>query len=291
MSDAQAVKLLFIVNPGSGSNTTDWKLLIENYFRDKPQVAGVLQLDNPCLPQLVNDKIAAFKPDRVFAVGGDGTVKLVATCLINTNIPLGIIPAGSANGMAKELGIPDDTNKALEIGVNGHVKNIHLVKINDELCIHLGDIGFNAFVVKKFETGKGRGKWGYLKATWKVLWQQTKMLVEIKVDGNYVKRSASMVVIANATKYGSGALINPDGKLDDDVFEVIVIKKISIAEIYKMMVTHLSYDPLKTEVYQTKSLQIKSKRKAHFQVDGEYLGKVNDISATILPASLQMIFA
>ena len=100
-----------------------------------------------------------------------------------------------------------------------------------------------------------------------------------------------MVVIANATKYGSGALINPDGKLDDDVFEVIVIKKISIAEIYKMMVTHLSYNPLKTEVYQTKSLQIKSKRKAHFQVDGEYLGKVNDISATILPASLQMIFA
>ena len=98
-----------------------------------------------------------------------------------------------------------------------------------------------------------------------------------------------MVVIANATKYGGGALINPDGKLDDDLFEVIVVKKVSFAEIFKMMVTHSSYDPTKTEVYQTRVLQIRSRVKAHFQVDGEYLGKIKDINAEIIPAALQVI--
>ena len=55
------------------------------------------------------------------------------------------------------------------------------------------------------------------------------------------------------------------------------------------MVTHLSYDPAKTEVYQTRSLIMKSRVKAHFQVDGEYLGKINDINASLLPHALRII--
>jgi diacylglycerol kinase family enzyme len=56
-----------------------------------------------------------------------------------------------------------------------------------------------------------------------------------------------------------------------------------------MMVTHLSFDPSKTEIYQAASLDVKSKKRAHFQVDGEYLGKVNRITANILPKALKMI--
>ncbi|MEP7110008.1 MAG: YegS/Rv2252/BmrU family lipid kinase [Ferruginibacter sp.] len=289
MNGTKEVKLLFIINPASGNNTTDWELVIQNHFNGKPAQISFLNLAKSCSTQVITERIKAIKPDRVLAVGGDGTVKLVANCLVNSKTPLGIIPAGSANGMATELGIPSDTDKALEIALQGDTRRIHLIRINEELCIHLADIGFNAFVIKKFETSASRGWWGYFKASWKVLWQQPEMQVEIQLDGNNIKRRAAMVVIANATKYGSGALINPKGKLDDDVFEVIVIKKISLAEIYKMMVTHLSYDPAKTEVYQTKSLQIRSGRKAHFQVDGEYLGKVNNINSSILPAALEMI--
>ena len=283
------VKILFIINPAAGNNTTDWRQLIVVFFKDKPVHTELLQLDEACSPQLIKDTIQSYKPDRVMAVGGDGTVKLVATCLINTQTPLGIIPAGSANGMAKELGIPADIDQALELAISGVIVNIHLVKINDELCIHLSDIGFNAFVIKKFQTGARRGMWGYLKAAWKVLWEHSKMQVEIKVDGQVIKKMAAMVVVANATRYGSGALINPGGKLDDDVFEVVIIKKISLAEIYKMMVTHISYDPEKTELHQAKFLHIKSKRSAHFQVDGEYLGKVNEITASIIPGALKII--
>ncbi len=289
MNDSNPLKLLFIINPRSGNNNTDWKTNIEQYFQNSSHTLEWLLLSDHTEEKEIKRKITGFEPDRVIAVGGDGTIKLAAECLIHTDTPLGIIPAGSANGLAKELNIPADVTTALDIVVNGSTKTIHITKINDQTCIHLSDIGFNAFVIKKFETDAQRGMFGYVKAAWKVLWQQPMMRINMMMDGNHFTIRAAMIVIANATKYGSGACINPDGKLDDDVFEVVVVKKISIPEIFKMMVTHMPFDENKTEVFQVKSVEIHSKRKAHFQMDGEYLGKVNSVKATLVPAALQII--
>jgi diacylglycerol kinase (ATP) len=289
MNKTPGLKLLFIINPGSGNNGKDWHEVIQKYFKSLNYTIELFDLPDPCSPEKIKQKIEEYKPERVVAVGGDGTVKLTAQCLQQTNIPLGILPAGSANGMARELEIPENANKALEIIISGTTKKIHVIKINDQLCIHLSDIGFNAFVVKKFETSESRGMWGYVKASWKVLWNRPMMLAEIDTDKTIVKRNAAMIVVANATKYGTGALINPAGKLDDEVFEVIVIKKVSVKEIFKMVISHTPYDPEKTELFQTSSLRIRSEKSAHFQVDGEYLGKVKDIKATIIPNALQVI--
>ena len=98
-----------------------------------------------------------------------------------------------------------------------------------------------------------------------------------------------MVVIANATKYGTGVVINPGGKLDDDVFEVVVVKRMSFYHSLKMLVTHSVYDHRKTEVFRTSSLQIQPGSKTHFQVDGDYLGKVSSVKAIILPHALKLI--
>ena len=281
--------LLFIINPGSGNNNTDWKKEIENYFSALPDSFEIYEIPNPCKPEIIKQKIDSLSPAKVIAVGGDGTVKLVAGCLRNTGIHLALLPAGSANGMAKELNIPAEAKAALDVVLNGVPKKIHLVKINNELCIHLGDIGFNAFVVKKFEDENTRGMWGYIKAAWKVLRWHSKMDVDIKIDDKYIHREAAMVVIANASMYGNGVVINPKGTLEDDLFEVVIIKKISLSEIFKMRFTQRNYNPDKTELLQTRSLKIKSKRKVHFQVDGEYLGKINSIDAEIIPEALTVI--
>jgi diacylglycerol kinase (ATP) len=98
-----------------------------------------------------------------------------------------------------------------------------------------------------------------------------------------------MVVIANGTKYGTGVLINPEGSLDDDLFEVIIVKKISFSEILKMRFTHRPFHPKKTELIATRSLKINSRHHVHFQVDGEYLGKTKIINASIIPQALRML--
>lgn len=286
---ANPLKLLFIINPGAGNKKTDWKKEIEDFFRELPHTVDLYELPEQCDPETIRQKIRSSRPDRVIAVGGDGTLKLVAGLLQGTSTPVGLLPAGSANGMAKELGIPQQPAAALDALVNGRIKKIHLVRINDELCIHLSDLGFNAFVVKKFEDEGTRGMWGYTKAAWKVLWNHSRMKVEIKVDDEYIVREAAMVVIANGRQYGTGVTINPEGSLGDEYFEVIIVKKISVGEIFKMRFTHQPYHPAKTELLQTKSLKITSRHRAHFQVDGEYRGKVNSVSAEIVPSALHIL--
>ncbi|MBO9676124.1 MAG: YegS/Rv2252/BmrU family lipid kinase [Sphingobacteriaceae bacterium] len=283
------MKLLFIINPGSGNHDISLKEVISAHFDAKKIEIDLFELPKNCSLDKIKAKISSSKADRVVAVGGDGTLKLVAECLLNTGIPVGIVPAGSANGMAKELGIPTDIEPALSLLEEGRLQKIHVVKLNDEICIHLSDLGFNAYLVKKFDTLPQRGMWGYAKATWHALWNHHRMEVQLKLKDETITSKAAMVAIANATMYGSGLKINPDGKLDDQLFEVILVKDYSYLEILKIWITKLPFNPRKIEVFQTAEVKISSKHQVHFQIDGEYIGKVNTVEASILPAAITVI--
>jgi diacylglycerol kinase (ATP) len=285
------VRLMFVINAASGNNSI-------NYDEELTTCCKSRGLNNYTFIHLRKDadfatlkeRLLAAKPDRVIAVGGDGTIRLLAEILKGTPIALGIIPGGSANGMAKELGIPLKVHDALEKAVSTEPRKIHLVIVNNKLCIHLSDIGFNAYVVKTFDKKGQRGMLGYLKAAWKVLWRHSRMKVVFSMNGRTVQRSAVMVVLANATRYGTGVRINPEGKLDDQLFEVVIVRKISLTELFKMSFTQMKLNPEKTEVFQTNELLIKSRKRVHFQVDGEYEGKVNEITATLMPDALNVIY-
>lgn len=283
------LKLLFIVNPGSGSGEINFSETISAYFDRHPNNFEIYELSDGCTIDELRSAIKKAKATRVIAVGGDGTLKLVAECVLETDTPIGIIPAGSANGMAKELGVPTDIQQAIDVAIHGTPKKIHAVVVNGELCIHLADIGFNAYIVKKFDDLPERGMLGYAKAAWKALWNHSKMDVDFKIKDQHIRSQAAMVVIANATMYGTGVKINPDGKLDDDLFEVILIKEYSVMEILKIRFTNLPFNPKNIESFQTNSLNIKTRRKAHFQVDGEYVGKVNSVKAHIIVNAINII--
>ncbi len=283
------LKVLFVINAGSGNNTIDWTSLITTYFANLSNTIDFYHLTPTCNISTIKAKIKLFSPDCVAAVGGDGTIKLVAECLMKSKILLGIIPAGSANGLAKELGISDNPTKALDILLQAHSKKIHITRVNEQLCIHLSDIGLNAHTMKEFENQGIRGWRGYFRAALKVFWQSPLMEITIKINDESIKMQAEMIVIANATKYGNGVVINPIGKLDDKLFEVIVIKKKSFFEIFKMTFSYGSHNTDKTEIFQTNALSMKSRRKVHFQIDGEYLGKVKEVNAVIAPNALQVI--
>jgi len=283
------MKILFIINPGAGNKETDYAGIINKSFNGSEHQAECYHLPEDCDPQDIRNKINTSNADRVMAVGGDGTVKMVAECVMNTERSMGIIPGGSANGLAKELGIPQVLEEALELSRQNDVHPVHVTEVNGSLCIHLSDIGFNAFVVKKFEDQNTRGMWGYFRAAVKTLLNAPHMEVDLHTGNEKIRRTAAMVVIANGTRYGSGALINPKGRIDDHLFEIVIVRKISFSEIFKMVVTHRPYDEKKTEVFQSREASIRSRRKAHFQVDGEYLGKVRNIHAKLIPDALKMV--
>lgn len=291
MQSHEGLKILFVINPVSGGKEKqDWEASIRNFFKDKPHTIDFYLLTGANDKISIQHHIERMKPNRVVAVGGDGTVKMLADIIKETQIDLGILPAGSANGMAKELKIPAVAEEALTIIIDGKSQKLDLIKINEEeVCFHLSDVGLNALLIKHFEGSKRRGMWGYGKMVLKALWKKTLMYVTIKTDSVEMKRKAFMVVIANAQTYGTGAIINPEGKLNDGVFEIVVVRKLHLFELLKMLITHKPFHQKRIEVFQTKNVELHLKRKAYFQVDGEYLGKTTCVKARILPQILNVI--
>ncbi len=287
----KARRLLFAVNPISGGGAKqDWEGFIRNYFEGSEHTIEIFTQTGDGDRLALRQRMQEFEPDTIAAVGGDGSVKLVADVVKETAVRLAIIPAGSANGLAKELGISTDVQVALKIVVEGEEKGMDAIKINEEeLCFHLSDIGLNALLVKYFEQAKVRGMWGYARSLVKMLLNKRKMRVTLEMDGETVKRKAYMVALANAEKYGTGAVINPGGDVHDGCFEVVVVRKIHVVEILKSVTAHRSFNPKRVEVFRTKSLKLTLQQKAPFQVDGEYMGKTASLHARILPGVVKVL--
>jgi diacylglycerol kinase (ATP) len=283
--------LLFIINPISGGKEKhDWETAIRDYFKDKPEQMDFYLLTGKDDRRSIQHHIDSIQPSKVVAVGGDGTIKMMAEILKETSIALGIIPAGSANGMAKELGIPLNIEGALDVVLHGEIKKVDVIRINEEkTCLHLSDLGLNAMLVKYFEQSKRRGMWGYGKAMFRVLWEKQKMKILIRTDDAEYRRKAYMVVIANARKYGTGANINPEGEIDDGRFEIVIVRKLNVFEIIKAIFTDKSFHPRRIEVISVKNVEISVHRKTHFQIDGEFEGKTSNVKARIIPHVLHMI--
>lgn len=291
MQEINSLKYLFVVNPGSGRNTAEsWTGVIKEFFKESKDRYHIFLLTDKPDAREIKKQITSLSPLNVIAVGGDGTVAMLATILAEKNIPLGILPGGSANGMAKDLGIPENAEDALQIIKKGFVKKCDLIKINDrDYCLHMSDLGLNAHLIKHFDEGKVRGKFGYGLVILKTLWHKEKMQVIIRTKETEVWRNAFMVVLANARMYGTGAVINPEGTRDDGVFEVIIIRRLSLGSLLKMLLKPGMFNPHKIEIISCTSVKITTVRSVHFQIDGEYKGKTKNVDAVIQPGAVRLI--
>ncbi|MBL7699726.1 MAG: YegS/Rv2252/BmrU family lipid kinase [Chitinophagaceae bacterium] len=281
---------LFVINPISGGKTkVEWEKVVREYFKNIDAGIEFYILTGENDPDSLRHWIERVKPTTVVAVGGDGTVSLVAKEILGMDIGLGILPAGSANGMARELNIPQNLNEALETIVKNKTRKADVIDINGHICLHLSDIGLNAQLIKYFEEGKLRGKLGYATQVAKTLWRKSPMTLKIKVHGNEVSMKALMVVLANARMYGTGAVINPEGDLYDGQFEVVIMKRLALSELFKMWLRPQPFNPKKIKLYPATSVSIQTTKKVHFQVDGEYLGKLHTVEAKIVPGRLKLV--
>jgi diacylglycerol kinase family enzyme len=280
------------MNPVSGGISKNiWEVAVRDYFRTSPHSYELYNTSGDNDLESIKYWIDSWHPDKVVALGGDGTVKLAAEALFGRDIPLCIFPAGSANGMARELKMPSDPAECFRILLEGNARHIDVIMLNNEtLCIHLSDIGMNAQLVKYFEENDVRGKIGYAREVMRVLWKKRLISVAIKKDDTTLIRTAFMVVLANASVYGTGAKINPIGDLHDGLFEVIILRKLSLIELLKMLFFNRPFNPNKTEMLQAEAVTIEVSKKAYFQVDGEYMGKTRKISARVERNALMLIF-
>lgn len=161
----------------------------------------------------------------VCAWGGDGTLNEVATALVNTGIPLGIIPAGSGNGLARELGLFLNPEEAFAIALHGCDRLIDAGEIGGRLFFNVAGIGLDARIAAEFNTRAPhrRGFWRYVGIGWRQLVTYRPESYRIEADGERFDHKAIMVVLANLRQYGNGAYIAPQAEPDDGYLDLVVV--------------------------------------------------------------------
>ncbi|MFD1188735.1 diacylglycerol/lipid kinase family protein [Pontibacter rugosus] len=285
--------LLFVLNPISGDvekadleedikslcneHGIKYKIYITTGINDEEQIKIILD---------------EYKYEAVYAIGGDGTVSMVASLLIGTSIPLGIIPLGSGNGLAKDLGIPQDTEEALQLLHHHIVGNIDTLTLNGMPSIHLSDLGFNALVVRRFCEGDTRGPGAYAWIAMQEYLSYEPKNYRIETDTENFEGLAFMVTIANANAFGSNANINPSGIINDGRFEICLIepfpRSAALGILYKLYTDSIDTSVFSRTITCTRA-KIYNLENEVVHIDGEPVDFGEEIEVIIHPKSLRVI--
>lgn len=293
MAETLSKHLLFVLNPISGDidkEELEQRLAAfceENAFRfSLYKTTG----SDDC--QKLQSTIDSIHPDAVIAIGGDGTVNMVGTLLIGKDIPLGIIPQGSGNGLSKDLRIPQDIEGALEVIAKFEVHAIDTLELNGQPSLHLSDLGFNALIVKRFDEGTTRGPAAYAFHVVKEYVTYQPKYYEVVTDTENFSGKAFMVTIANANMFGSNATINPTGRVDDGMFEVCILEEFpktqAIGILYDLFTAGI-HTSLHSRIIHCTEATIKNVEHEFTQIDGEPTELGEEIKVRILAHSLKVI--
>ena len=228
---------------------------------------------------------------RVIVVGGDGTVKMAAELLLHQPTALGIIPMGSAERPGKgNWGIPSHPRDALRVALGPQTTQIDTIQIDQHgLCVHLSDLGMNAILVEHYAAEKLRGMWGYARVFVRTVVKRRRFRVSLDEEHMHLYRSVYMLMLANARMYGTGAVVNPTGAISDGYFEVILLKDFRWWDLPRLFYPHRRPRLEREEVVSVKSISVACNRPVHFQMDGEYRGKVTRLRAAINPQGLRVL--
>lgn len=237
----------------------------------------------------IQDLYAKFDPERVLIAGGDGTIKLVAEALEDEDVIFGILPAGSANGLATDLGLPNDIQECLIIAFREKHLAIDMIMINGKKSLHLSDLGLNADLIKNYENSSVRGKLGYaLQAVTTLVEKEAPFIATIEVNDTTIECEAQMIVIANSKKYGTGVVINPTGLMDDGKFELIILKNLDLMVFGKIITGNMPIEAEDVEIITTDKAMITTNRPVSFQIDGEYCGTQSNLSIALAAAKMKV---
>lgn len=281
-------RVLLVVNPISGGLD---KAYLVDYLNHRlgEKSLDVYYTTGKNDKQDISDLIYQNRPDRILVAGGDGTIKLIAEIIQADPIPLGIFPAGSANGLAENLSLPSDLKGIASIALGDNLVSMDCIMVNGEFCLHISDLGLNAELIRNYEEGNIRGKLGYVIQTIPTLIQsEFPFDFSIEIGGNTLHRKAVLVGIANAKKYGTGATINPAGRYDDGKFEILIFKEFNIPQILRTFQENVELSKDFLEIIPASKAIITCQRKVPFQIDGEYRGETTEIHAEISSVKLRI---
>lgn len=224
------IDIVAIVNPLSGRGADPTGVarrvaLLESRFSSAGVKHRIHLTERPRHAHDLAMIAAAEGATIVIAWGGDGTINEIGTALAGTASALGIVPAGSGNGFAAELGLPRAPEAALDVVIHGRDKAIDVGEINGRLFFNIAGIGFDAMIAARFNRlamGR-RGMAPYVRIGLGEVWRYRGARYRVTLDTETIESDALLIAFANGRDYGNGLRLAANARLDDGRLEALVV--------------------------------------------------------------------
>ena len=283
---------LVLSNPTSGGGDGEkYRRIITSYLANESIDFRDITAENFAAAQLSLSHALTSQNgdiDGVLVIGGDGMVHLAIQQLRNSGIPLALIPAGTGNDFARSLNLP--LGKPVELlrrYLTTKPDLIDLGEVNGKTFAEILSTGFDSVVnerANRMRWIKGRMKYNIAIAL--ELSTFTPKEYEFRIDGVSFKTKAMLIAVGNGVSYGGGMKVTPQAKLDDGLFDIMVLGPVSKVEFLKVFPSvfsgeHITHPAVK--ILQGRDVEIHADAVAY--ADGERIGDL-PIRATVIPRSL-----
>ncbi|MEZ5078352.1 MAG: diacylglycerol kinase family lipid kinase [Solirubrobacterales bacterium] len=226
------------------------------------------------------------------AMSGDGLLGAIGGAMAGTDTPLGLVPCGRGNDLARVLEIPTDPVAAIDLVLRGHSRRIDVGEVNGRRFLGVASIGFDSEATRVAnETHFLRGSAVYAYAAIRTLigWKPARFTLQIGNDRH--RLSGYSVSVANSRAYGGGMFIAPDAELDDGRFDVVCVGEVgklrfagNLPRVFKG--THVEKDEV--QVFRAARLELSASRPFPVYADGEALGEL-PATLRVLPRALSVL--
>jgi YegS/Rv2252/BmrU family lipid kinase len=283
--EIEGMPLALLVNPASAGGKT-MRLLpqVEQALDARRAVFRVQRTKD--LEHGVEQALRAIEVGEVPVVmSGDGLLGAIGGAMAGSETPLGVIPGGRGNDLARVLGIPNDPESAVATLFAGHSRRIDVGEANGKRFLGIVSVGFDSIANEiANETQFLRGNLVYAYAALRTLLSWKPARFTIRVDDERVRLTGYSVSVANSKAYGGGMYIAPDAELDDGEFDIVAVGAVgklrfvsNLPKVFKG--THVEKDEV--QVFRAPHLELSASKPFPVYADGEHL--------TDLPASLRVL--
>lgn len=230
--------------------------------------------------------------DLVIVGGGDGTLNCVASAIVETGLPMGILPLGTANDLARTLGLPPDPAGAARAIVAGHLRTIDVGQVNGRYFYNVASVGFSAELARELTHDLKRrwGVLGYAMASVRLLLRMTPFTAFIEHDGTIEKVKTVQIAVGNGRHYGGGLTVDEAAEPDDGLLHVYSLevdhwwRLLRLAPSLKRGTLSAWRD---VRVFTTAEVTIRTRRARSVNTDGELTGATPAVFR-LIPAAVRV---
>jgi YegS/Rv2252/BmrU family lipid kinase len=290
MPDPAVKKTLFILNPFAGIPPVKF-IISKELKRRRDELSYYKSLSVDESGTLIRQNFDKY--DVFVAAGGDGTVHTVASQLVGTGKLLGVLPIGSGNGFARELGFRPNIRLLLKDIEKKECFNTDVISINNNLCLNVAGVGLDSFVAHSFDKLKTRGFWSYVGVTITNFIRLRPFHVKISIDGEKtISEDLFVLTAANTRQFGNNAYIAPAAVPNDGLLDIIMLKPfpklLFPIFIFRLFTKRMNRSKYFIHIKTGKEVTI-STDETRFHIDGEPVTFSGDVIINVKKDALKVL--